>query len=44
MHFGWGPAPSLAVKGELKGPDLEPQDAFKYLGIVVSPDLKRYFQ
>ncbi len=42
MHFGRGQAPNLAVEDEFERHDLKPLDAFKYLGVVLSPELKHH--
>ncbi len=44
MHFGRGQAPNLAVEDELERHGLEPLDAFKDLGVDLSPELKHHTQ
>ncbi len=44
MHFGRGQATYLAVEDELERHNLEPLDAFKDLGVVLSPELKHDIQ
>ncbi len=36
MHFGRGKAPNMAVEVELERHDLDPLDAFKDPGVVIS--------